>query len=327
MEEDKNKMNSNNNVLLENTGIIIPAKNEEKAIGKVIDEIIETGIKRENIIVVDGHSTDNTRRVASEKGVKVIEQSGTGKANAVEEGLRIMKDFKYNVIIDADYTYPAKHIPQIVRELENKQLDEVIGARTFGKDNIPRINRFGNWALTKIFNILFGTNLTDVCSGLYGIRTRTLLDDSPFPVETHGFSIEAEIAAKIASSTGRIAEIPIGYRKRIGEAKLKVGDGVKIGLSMIQLAWRYNPVFILFALSSLLIIPGLLLGAFTGYHYFVTGTKYYVKGLVAIILTATGLVSIIMGIFALYMKRLEFRVSHQLKTIHELLEKKQENNK
>ncbi len=283
--------------------VVIPVLNEEAAIGRVLDEVLHVGVPRQNVLVVDGGSTDSTREIAESKGVKVIMQEGRGKADAVETALKHVKT-PYVLFMDGDYTYPATHIPELLQTAIKGGYDEVIGARLNGKENIPLLNRFGNWILNKVFNILFGTRLRDVLSGMYLLKTAALRDAM---FEMRGFSIESEIAAHIASTTGKITEIPINYRKRIGKKKLNIAHGLQIGIDMVRLAWRYNPAFFIFALGALLLIPGLVLGAWVAYHYFFTGVKYYVKGLIAIILTLAGFQSLLMAVMAIYIKRVELR--------------------
>lgn len=288
--------------------VVIPVLNEEKAIGKVIDEVKHYGYN--NILVVDGGSTDRTVKIAKSKKVEVIKQEGKGKAKAVVTALKHVKT-PYILIMDGDYTYPAKHIDDLYRKLL-KGYDEVIGARKYNKGSQNLIHRLGNKLLTSFFNLLFGTKLSDMLSGMYILR-KDKLSDALF--ETEGFSIESEIVAHIASTTQKIAEIPVEYRRRIGKKKLGIVHGFKIAKDMLRLAWRYNPTFTIFAAGALLMIPGLVLGAWVGYHYFFTGIKYYVKGLVAIMLTLTGFQSLLIAILALYLKRMEYRINRKLSDI------------
>ncbi len=285
--------------------IIIPTLNEAKAIGKVIDELKQHGIT--NIMVVDGHSTDGTPEIAKQKGAKVIFQEGKGKAAAIKTALKHVKT-PYILIMDGDYTYPAKHVKQLYEKIR-EGYDEVIGARRWTKRTQNLVFRFGNKMLTTLFNLLLGTKLSDVLSGMYIIRKNTI-SDALF--ETKGFSVETEIAAHIASTTTKVTEIPIEYRKRLGRKKLGVKHGFLIAKDMIRLAWRYNPVFTIFAAGALLLIPGLLLGTWVAYHYFFTGIKYYVKGLVAIMLTIAGFQSLLIAILALYLKRMEYRLNRRI---------------
>ncbi|RLG79959.1 MAG: glycosyl transferase [Thermoprotei archaeon] len=301
---------------MNNITVIIPTLNEAKAIGSVIDEVLEIGIPRKNIIVVDGGSTDGTVEIARSKGVQVIFQEGTGKSLAIKTGLKYVKT-PYVVVMDGDYTYPAKHILDLYAKILEGH-DLVIGARKCGKGTQHMVYRFGNWVLTKSFNLLFGTRMSDVLSGMYIARTERLRE---VVFEMPHFSVESEIAAHIATTTGRIAEIPIHYRRRLGEKKLRILHGLTIARDMIRLAWRYNPAFFIFALGALLLIPGLVLGAWAAYHYFFTGIKYHVKGLVAIILTIGGFISLLQAIMALYMKRIELRMRQRVEILEECLRK------
>ena len=71
--------------------------------------------------------------------------------------------------MDRDNTYKAKDIDDMLTFAGD--LDEVIGVRTEGKDNLPRNNRFGNWVISKVFKSLSGTPITDVLSGMYLLNT------------------------------------------------------------------------------------------------------------------------------------------------------------
>ncbi len=301
--------------------VMIPVLNEEESIGRVIDEVVSTGVPRENILVVDGGSTDRTREIAAAKGVKVIVQEGKGKAMAIKTGVKYVNT-DYVLIMDGDYTYPAKYIPVLLEKIR-EGYDLVIGARVPRKGSQHALYRLGNWLLTRLFNTLFGTRLRDVLSGMYIVRTdklREVLFEMPH------FSVESEIAAHIASTSGRIVEVPIEYRRRIGEKKLRIRHGIAIARDMVRLAWRYNPAFIIFALGSLLLIPGLVLGAWVAYHYFTAGVKYYVKGLIAVMLVTAGFFSMIQAITAIYAKRAELRVRRQIEELKELIRKSVESS-
>jgi len=291
--------------------IIIPTLNEEEAIGHVIDEILEHGFKPNQILVVDGYSTDKTVEIARSKGVQVIYQKGRGKADAIRTAMEYVNT-PYMLVMDGDYTYPAKHIIELLEKIHYEGHDEVIGSRVKGRENIPPINRFGNRILTLFFNILFGTRLTDVLSGMYILRTesvRTAL------FESKGFSIESEIAAHVVSSGGSVVEHPIEYRRRRGKKKLRVTDGIKIAIDIVKLAWKYNPVFFIALIGSLLLLPGLMLTSYVIYNYLFHGIKYYIKGIIAAVATCVGLVSILLAILALYLKRMEWRILRQIREI------------
>ncbi|MCS7108345.1 MAG: glycosyltransferase family 2 protein [Sulfolobales archaeon] len=286
--------------------VIIPTLDEAEGIGLVIEEVLSLGISRDNVLVVDGGSKDGSVDIARSKGVRVIEQEGRGKAAAIATALKHINT-SYVAVLDGDYTYPANYIPQLLNEAL-KGYDLVIGVRR-GKLTQPIKYRVGNYLLTKFFNLLFNTKLRDVLSGMYVVKTSRLRE---LNFEMEGFSIEAELVAHTASTAGKISEVPIDYRRRLGKKKLGVLHGFKIATDMIRLTWRYNPVFLIFIIGSLLLIPGLIIGAWVAYHYIFTGAKHYVRGLAAIMLTLTGLQSLAAAIITLYVKRIELRILRKL---------------
>jgi len=290
--------------------IIIPTLNEVEAIGKVLDEVLGVGISKDRIIVVDGGSTDGTREVAKSRDVNVILQEGKGKAKALKTALRYVST-PYLLVMDGDYSYPARYIVDLYEKILDGY-DLVIGARIYEEGSQKLIFKLGNSLLTRIFNLLFGTELTDVLSGMYAIKVDKLKEVG---FEMKGFSVESEIVAHVASTGGSICEIPIKYRKRLGKKKLRIIHGLLIAKDMIKLAWRYNPTFFIFSISSLLLILGLLLGGWVAYQYFSTGIKYYMKGLIASMLTLLGLQSLLLAILALYMKRMEWRINRKIENI------------
>ncbi len=299
--------------------IVIPTLNEEEAIGRVLEELLSEGYSPSQIIVVDGGSIDRTVEVAGKYGVKVIVQEGRGKGRALETALRHVKT-EYTLVMDGDYTYPAKHVRKLLEKAVEGNYDQVIGARIFEEGGSqPLIFKIGNKILTKFFNTLFGVGLRDVLSGMYIVKTRILRD---LEWGSKDFGIESEIAAHVASISGRITDIPVKYRRRIGRKKLKVVHGLWIARDMIKLAWRYNPTFLIFMLGALLTIPGLTLGAYVAYNYFFTGINYHVKGLVAIMLTLAGFQSLILALLSLYLKRVEYRFNRKISDLAEKLERK-----
>jgi dolichol-phosphate mannosyltransferase len=293
--------------------VVIPVLNEVKAIGFVLDEVLSIGISRDNVVVVDGGSTDGTREAVFSRGVKLVDQFGKGKSGAIKTAATLAGGYDYVVVMDGDYTYPAKYIPILVEKACREGYDLVIGARRkleLGAQSV--LYRFGNKVLSTVFNILFGTKLSDVLSGMYVVRSDVLKEIS---FESRGFSIESEIVSHAVSQGYRVSEVPIEYRRRldVSAKKLKIFHGVHIFLEIVRMAWRYNPTFFIFILGSLMIIVGLPLGLYVAYHYFFTGIKYYVKGLVAIILTLAGFQSLLLAILSLYMKRSELRIMKELR--------------
>lgn len=217
--------------------IILPSLNEELTIGKVIDEIPRQALEREGghveVLVVDGNSTDQTRQIAQEKGARVIIESRKGKGRAVRTALEVVKaDFVF--MLDADYTYPATYIPDMLKILY-QDCPVVIGSRLKGqreKGAIRQLNVIGNFLLTLIANILYRTKISDLCTGYWGLRGEVILT---LNLSADGFQFEAELFTELAKKGYPIAEVPIYYRRREGKAKLsRLKDGIKIGWMLIS---------------------------------------------------------------------------------------------
>lgn len=214
--------------------IVIPTLNEQEAIGKVLNELFSIGFK--NILVVDGYSSDGTFDTAKRYPISIISQHGKGKTGALKTAFEKVKT-PYVLVMDGDFTYDPSCIHRFLEHMQS--YDQIIGARNLdGKKNISILHKLGNKIITKTFNALMGTNLSDVCSGMYTLRTEFAKE---MYLSSTGFDVEAEIAAQIASS-GRITEVPINYRQRIGKQKLSTWKhGFKILNTIVKLAMTRRP--------------------------------------------------------------------------------------
>ena len=209
--------------------VLLPAYNEEKSIGKVIDEITALPYKY-GILVVDNNSKNGTaeiiRKAVIEKGIQTIFVEEQGKGHAVQKALMFIDGPM--ILMDSDFTYPACYIPALVEGLE--RYDVVIGYRKKkDKDSMTLTNKVGNYLLTKLANLLYGTHIHDVCSGMWAFR-----DARPLVVESTGFTLEAEFLIQSSRYKWKIGEIPIHYRAREDKPKLRVIDGFRIGAYLIR---------------------------------------------------------------------------------------------
>ena len=231
--------------------IVVPTLNERSAIGLVLEDIRQQGY--ENILVVDGNSTDGTIDVINGIGVKHVTQEGNGKTGAIKTAIKSMNT-PYMALIDGDCTYSARDIERLVPHISEHQ--QVIGARSSGRENIKALNRFGNWAINTLFNLLFGTRLTDVCSGMYLLQTKFA---KSIPLTTEGFDVEVEIAAH-AARNGSVAEVPISYHPRVGTQKLHpFRDGAKIIYRILVQGWKMHPLRLISLAEACLLLPAILL--------------------------------------------------------------------
>jgi len=286
--------------------VVIPTLNEREAIGLVLEELKREGYV--NILVVDGYSTDGTPDIAREKGALVVNQYGAGKAGAIKTALELVKT-PYMLVMDGDYTYDPRDIKRLLAHAPS--YDEVIGARS-NPQSMGWFHRLGNKIINQVFNLLLGAGLSDVCSGMYLIRTEALKGAD---LRSRGFDVEVEIAAHLCSY-GKVTEVPINYRRRIGRRKLQTfRDGVQIVTSVISLARAYNPLFLFSTLASIFAIPGAILTIWELYLRYAYGAEAWSMGVawLGLILLIIGLQGFTAATISLMLKRMERRIIQTLK--------------
>jgi len=218
---------------MSSVSVIIPTLNEKEGIEEVIEDIPVERLQDDGYLVevlaVDGGSSDGTIELLKNLDVEVIHVEG-GKAKGVREALKnTIGEFIF--LIDGDGTYPAEKIPIMLEELETGS-DMVLGSRFKGdiSDGAMSLkNRFGNRVLTWLANRLYGTDVSDLCTGLRGFRCDGIdVEDIP----GKGFEIESGIHSVF--SDDQICEISIDYEKRKGESKLVTMDGLSIALRLLK---------------------------------------------------------------------------------------------
>ena len=195
--------------------IVMIARNEEKAIGKVVSEIIETlsGVK---VYVIDG-STDRTAEIAKNMGAEVFQEPGGGYGPALHSAIQHAKT-KYVGTVDADDTYPPEHFKEML-ELMDKGYDIVGGSRiTPDKPKtMPLFNFAANQAFSLISSAVLFSRTRDIHSGMR-VYVTTKIQSLNWATPDLGFTVEL-LLFPIAMGW-RITEIPIGYRERIGNSQL-----------------------------------------------------------------------------------------------------------
>jgi glycosyltransferase involved in cell wall biosynthesis len=209
--------------------VIVAALNGEEGIGLTIADF-KKHVEKPWIMVVDGKSQDRTVEVAKSMDAEIIVQRGSGKGNAVTEAIRhVDVDVDYAILTDADYTYPAEYVPQMLRILErNPQVGMVCGNRfspTLDAEAIKNVFNVGNRLLAFAHNMLNGVSLRDPLTGLRMIRWEIMERWIP---KSQGFDIEVELNHRVENKGFGIVEIPIHYRERLGEKKLKAKHGLTI---------------------------------------------------------------------------------------------------
>lgn len=224
--------------------VIIPALNEEEGIRKTTLELQEVLVDPV-LLLIDGNSTDRTVEVAKEMSscgrIEVIAQKGSGKGKAIAQAIDYIDSRAYYVVfIDADFTYPARNIPKMIEILEkNSDIGMVNGNRfetrfTMDKGNARNAFYIGNRFLAFVQFIVNGVQLRDPLTGLRVVRREILNNWKP---KSKGFDIEVELNYLVERKGYRIFELPIEYRTRLGDKKLKIIDGLPILRRILINAW------------------------------------------------------------------------------------------
>jgi glycosyltransferase involved in cell wall biosynthesis len=218
--------------------VVIPALNEEQAIGSVIKEIPINELKKMGyeieIMVIDNGSKDKTRYIANSHRAKVIVQPIKGYGNAYKAGFA---NATGDIIAtgDADLTYPFGDLPKIIKKMEDENLDFITTDRLTNLQPgvMSRTHYYGNLLFQFITKTLFGLPCKDSQSGMW-IFKRSIWPK--LNVKSSGMPFSQELKIEAYKNGFKCAEVPIIYRARVGEVKIST---LKDGLgNMLQLVFK-----------------------------------------------------------------------------------------
>jgi len=231
--------------------VVIPAFNEEGAIGNTINEVIkvfkDANITPYEVVIVNDGSTDNTAAEALASGATVISNPhNMGYGYSLKRGITIAK-YDTIAITDADMTYPFEYIPEFIKEKE-RGVDLVIGERTgkhyresFFKAILRRILKF-------FVEFTADRRINDINSGLRVFSRITVMEYFDRLCDTFSFSTSQTLAYMMNSKF--VTYIPIPYNKRKGKSKVKLfKDSVRTLQYIVEASVYYNPlkIFTLFS--------------------------------------------------------------------------------
>ena len=223
--------------------IVMPARNEEAAIGRVLDEIPRSLVAA--IVVVDNGSTDRTAEVARARGATVVHEPSPGYGVACLAGVRRTDDsIDVVVVLDADHSDYPDDLPLLLAPIAAGEADFVIGSRVLGgaaPGSLPWNQRFGNWLACRLMRILYGARFTDM--GPFRAIRRDALLAMRMRDRTFGWNVEMQAKAVIAGL--RIREVPVRYRPRIGRSKISgtVGGTIRAGIKILGTMVVYYPEY------------------------------------------------------------------------------------
>jgi len=218
------------------TLVIVAALNEEEGVGPTLAEI-KHHLDEPLCLVVDGRSVDGTAKIAEAMEAQVVFQKGSGKGDAIATAIEHVKglDVDYVAFIDADFTYPAEYLPKMIRILEDNQtVGMVCGNRFNNHFHLKAMHNMfylGNRLLAFTHNLLNGIDMRDPLTGLRVVRWEIVGDWKP---KSKGFDVEVELNHLVERKGFGIKEIPIHYRPRLGEKKLKLRHGFTILRRILQ---------------------------------------------------------------------------------------------
>lgn len=243
--------------------IVVPALNEEGAVVSTLQRCLRAagkikeaglGITDVEVILVNDGSTDRTEELARKiDGVKVI-----GYAKNRGYGAAIMTGFESAQgdllsFLDCDGTCDPDFFVELIRLLNERSLDVTLGGRMHPGSKMPAVRVVGNWLFRTLVNVIGGSNVTDVASGMRVIRKEAFRRLLPLPAGlnfTPAMSVRALLDPKI-----KIGEIPMPYEERVGRSKTNVVlDGFRFLGIILETAITYRPMFFFAWAAALLAV-------------------------------------------------------------------------
>ena len=224
-----------------NAALIIPALNEEGAIGQVLDEVPRRLFA--SVIVADNGSDDATASVAAAHGAQVVLEPSRGYGNACLRALReLPEDIDIVVFMDADGSDSPDDAEQLLRPIHEGRADLVLGSREMGTSepgSLSAHQRLGNFATTLLVQVFCGHRYSDLgpFRAIRADRLRELEMSDP----NYGWTIEMQIKALRRGL--RVIEVPVSYRRRrAGESKISgtLWGSLAAGLKILWTVARFS---------------------------------------------------------------------------------------
>ena len=221
-------------------GVVIPALNEEQAIGYVIGDIPSWV---DDIVVADNGSHDCTVAAARAAGARVVVEHERGYGAACQAGIAALRAPDIIVFLDGDYSDRPQEMAALVDPIASGRSDFVVGSRVHGERERGALTpqqRFGNWLACRLIGHLCGTTCSDL-GPFRAIRADALRS---LDVKDRAFGWTVEMQLKAAETGLRYLEVPVSYRTRIGVSKISgtlrgsLLAGVTILSVIARTAWR-----------------------------------------------------------------------------------------
>ena len=235
--------------------VVVPAFNEEQGIAVTladVREVLEATDADFEILVVDDGSTDDTAAIAGEMATRVLSlPENRGYGAALKIGIAAAHHDSV-LIIDADGTYPAEAIPELLELAEG--YDMVVGSRVGSKVEIPLLRRPAKWFLGRLASYLVGRRIPDLNSGMRLIRRR--LVERFEHLLPSGFSFTTSITLAALCNDVPVAYHPIDYRARLGASKIRPAHAFDFLLLVLRTTVYFNPLKVFLPLGAVFFLGG-----------------------------------------------------------------------
>ena len=220
---------------------VIPALDEARAIGQVVDALIkQTYVRFSRVIVVDNGSSDGTAEFARQAGASVVREDRRGYGYACRAGVTAAHDADIIVLLDGDAADDPHDLPGLLQPLLSGAADLVVGSRALGAPDAGALTRpqvLGNRLAAWLMRVIYGARVTDL-GPLRAIRRRDLLA-LEMQEMTYGWSVEMMVKAFRAGY--RYHEVPVRYHRRIGASKVSgtLRGSLRAGWCILATTLRY----------------------------------------------------------------------------------------
>jgi dolichol-phosphate mannosyltransferase len=290
--------------------VLVPTLNEAETIFNLVKNFVSAGYR---VLVIDGHSTDDTRKLATSAGAEVIVQTGKGKGQAVQQAFATIND-EYLVMIDGDGTYLPGEVDVVLEPVLTGQADHVIGDRlaNFSPGAFTKLNLIGNKIINRMFGLTYGRSLKDILSGYRAFNKNAY---KWIELDATGFEVETEITVECVKKDLRIVEVPITYLPRRKGAATKLNpvmDGARIGMTIFKLAKLYNPMIYFGMLGMLFMVSGIGVGIYVVNEWFRNITHVPLT-ILATLLVIAGLQLFIFGSIANMIVALHYKTVREIR--------------
>ena len=222
--------------------VLLPACNEEAAIGPVIDEVHDTltkaGVPFE-IIVVDDASDDRTAEFAAKRDVVLVRRRERGGSGAARKTGLLHATGEIVVMLDADGTYDARDIPKLLARMDG--YDQVNGARTSEQGTLKPLRVPAKFLIRKLASYLTGRAIPDLNTGLKVFRRKPMM--RYLHLIPDGFSCVTTMTLAFMTNGHPVTWVPVNYRPRIGESKFRpIRDTSNYLQAVVRIVMYFKPL-------------------------------------------------------------------------------------